>query len=72
MRMCSHGTAQFSYANALAGLREAFFGPSEFVEHEGELQTERDRLGVNAMASPDHRRLFIFARLFRDHLPQRR
>jgi hypothetical protein len=40
--------------------------PPEFVEHERQFQTKRDRLGVNAVAAPDHRRHFESARLFGD------
>ena len=68
--MGSHRAAQFSHANTLPCLCEAFFGASEFVEHERELQTKRDRLGMNAVAASDHGRLFIFARLFANDFSQ--
>ena len=70
MRMGSNRAAQFSHANTLARLCEAFFGAPEFVEHQGELQTKRDRLGMNAVTSSDHGRPFIFARLFADDFSQ--
>ena len=65
--MSSHRAAQFSYANTLARLTQAFFSASEFIKHQRELQTKRDRLSMNAVAAPDHGRLLVFTRLFADN-----
>ena len=66
VRMRADRAAQFANANPLRGLRETFFRPAEFVEHQRELQPERDRLRVNAMAPADHRRHLESPRLVGD------
>ena len=66
MSMRTDRTTDLADADAVAGLGKAFFRAPEFVEHERQFQTKRDRLGVNAVAAPDHRRHFESARLFGD------
>ena len=63
MRVRADRAAEFADADPLARLREPFFRAAEFVEHQRELQTEGDRLGVNAVAAADHRRHFEPPRL---------
>ena len=70
MRVGADGAAQFPDADPLGGLREPLGGAAEFVVHQRELQPERDRLRVNAVAAADHRRHFVTPRLRRDHLAQ--
>ena len=70
MRVRPDGAAQFADANALQRLHQPLFGAAEFVEHEREFQPEGDRLGVNAVAAPDHRRHLVTPRLVADHAPQ--
>src|ERR1041385_5688270 len=72
MRMSSDSPAEFTDPNALSCLREPFFRPPKFIEHQRQLQPERDRLRVNSMTPTDHRRYFVTACLGSDHLPQRR
>ena len=38
--------------------------PGKFVVHQRHLQPERDRLGVDAVRAPDHRREFVFLAFF--------
>src|SRR5450432_757126 len=70
MRMGPDGAAQFPDAHALPCLHQPLFGAAEFVEHEGELQPEGDRLGVNAVAAPNHRRHLVTPRLVANRAPQ--
>ena len=70
VRMRANGPAQFANADTSECLQETFFGSGEFVEHERELQSESDRLGVNAMAPADHRRHFVTPRLVGHNAPQ--
>ncbi len=65
-------SAQLPDADAFLRLRQSFLRPPEFVEHQRQLQSERDRLGVNAVAAPNHRRHFESARLRGDRRPQSR
>ena len=58
MRVGADRAAEFADAHAFQRLREPLLGPAEFVVHERELQSERDRLGVDAVAAADHRRRF--------------
>src|SRR5438105_13407406 len=69
MGMGTDRAADLTYANALACLDKALFCAPEFVEHERKLQTKCDRLGVNAMATPNHRRHLESPRLFSDCRP---
>ncbi len=59
MRMRADRAAQLADGNPLQRLGEALLGAAKFIEHERELETERDRLRVNAVAAPDHRRHFV-------------
>src|SRR5437588_217524 len=58
MGMSTHCPAYFADPNSFARLSQAFFRTPEFVEHERQFQSKRDRLRVHAMAAPDHRRPF--------------
>src|ERR1041384_5551086 len=51
--------AQFPDAHALQSLLQALLGPTEFIEHQSELEAKGDRLRVNAVAASDHRRHLI-------------
>src|SRR5207249_5920533 len=55
MRMCPHRAAKFSETNTLTRLRETLFRPAKLIEHQRQLQSEGDRLGVNAVTASDHR-----------------
>src|SRR3954462_15833629 len=70
MGVGANRSAEFSHPNPFLCLRQPLFGAPEFVKHQGELQSKRDRLGVNAMAAPDHGSHLEALRLGRDHLPQ--
>jgi hypothetical protein len=72
VKMCmgADGAAQFADSDTPECLREALFGPAEFVEHKRELQPESDRLGVNAMAPANHRRHFVTPGLVGHNAPQ--
>src|SRR2546429_6641122 len=50
VRMGANCAADFPDPNSLARLCEAFNSASELVEHERQLQSERDRLGVHTVA----------------------
>ena len=62
--MGSDRAAQFSNANALTRLRESLFRAAEFIEHQRQLYSKGDRLGVNPVTAPDHWSFFVAARLF--------
>ena len=70
MRMRADRPAQFPDANPLPGLRQSLLRPSKLVEHQRELEPERDRLRMNAVAAADHRRHLESTRLRRDRRPQ--
>ena len=70
MGVSTDRAAKFPHPDAFACLRESFLRASELIEHQRQLQTERDRFGVNAMAAADHRCLFVSSRLFRDCFAQ--
>ena len=70
MRMGAHRAAQLADSHPFQRLRESLFRPAEFIEHERELQPEGDRLGVNAVTPPNHRRHLVTARLVADHAAQ--
>ena len=70
MRMRADRAAEFSDADPFLGLRQSFLRPPEFVEHQGELEPEGDRLRMNAVAAADHRRHLESARLRGDRGPQ--
>ncbi len=57
MRVRAHGSAQFSHPNARLHLLESFQRPAKFVVHQRQLQPEGDRLRMDAVAAPDHRRV---------------
>ena len=65
MRVRADRAADLSHANALPRLREAFLSAAKFIEHQRQLQSKRDRLRMNAVAAPDHRRHFESPRLTR-------
>ena len=62
--------AELSDPNSLLRLGQPLFRPPEFVKHQGELQSKSDRLGVNAVASPDHWSHFEALRLGCDRCSQ--
>src|SRR5207248_10520667 len=64
MRMCPHRAAKFSETNTLTRLRETLFRPAKLIEHQRQLQSEGDRLGVNAVTASDHRSFLVSACLF--------
>ena len=66
MCMGADRAAEFAHANPFPGLRQSLLGPTKFVEHQGQLQPERDRLRVNAVAAANHRRHLESARLRSD------
>src|SRR4029434_9328923 len=55
MRMRANRSADLSNADAFAHLGETLRGPRKFIEHQRQLQSEGDRLSVNAVAAADHR-----------------
>jgi hypothetical protein len=68
--MRTNRAAYFADANALTRLGKALFRASEFIEHQGKLQSKRDRLRVHAVTPPDHRSYLEPARLICDGLSQ--
>jgi len=47
--------SDFTNTNPLASLGETFFRAADSSIHQRKLQTERDGLGMHAVAAPDHR-----------------
>ena len=66
VRMGANCAADFPNPNSLARLCEAFNSASELIEHERQLQSERDRLGVHTVAAANHRCHLVPARLVCD------
>ena len=69
--MSTDRAAYLPDANTFAGLRETLFRAPEFVEHQRELQTERDWFRMHAMAPPNHRSHFEPPSLLTNCGPQR-
>ena len=65
-------TAQLTHRDAFAGLAQAFLGAAELVVHQRELEAEGDRLGMDAVAAPDHRGVLERPRPFGHDRAQRR
>ena len=55
MRAGADGAGKFSNGDDVAGALQAFQRAAKFVMHQRHFQTERRRLGVNAVAAPDAR-----------------
>ena len=70
VRMRADCAADFPHADARLHLLQALERAAKFVIHQRELQPERDRLRVDAVAAADHRRHLEFLRTLRDHLAQ--
>ena len=70
MRVSPDRSAQFPDTNSLRCLCQPFLSPPEFVEHQGKLEPEGDRLGMNTMAPADHWRHFESPCLRCDGRPQ--
>ena len=64
--------AELADRDALAGLAQTFLRAAEFVVHQRQFQPEGDRLRVDAVAAPDHRRVLEGPRPVRDHRAQGR
>ena len=70
MRACADCAGQFADGDArLEGL-EPFKCAAELVVHQGHLEAEGGRLGVDAVAAADHRSVHVLARLGSDDLPE--
>src|SRR3954468_24960061 len=61
MRVGPNRAAQFADPDPFPGLGEPFLSPAEFVEHQREFEAKGDRLRVDAVAAPNHRRRFVTA-----------
>ena len=55
VRMRANGSANLANAHAFAHLGETLGRPRKLIEHQRQLQSESDRLSVNAVAAADHR-----------------
>ena len=66
--MCAgaDGAGKFPDGSNFAGALQAFEGAAKFVVHQRHFQTERRRLGVNAVAASDARRELMFLRFLRN------
>src|SRR5947207_15964299 len=65
--MSTDRTANLADADTFAHLREAFFSPAEFIEHQRHFQSECDRFRVNAVTAANHWRHFVAESLSRGH-----
>ncbi len=70
MGMGPDGAGDFPDRDQVTRPLEAFEGPPEFLVHQGQLQPERRRLGMNPVGPPHHRYQLVFLCLARDHPPQ--
>ena len=59
MGVCSNGPADRTVCDAFPGLLQTLDGAAELVVHNGKLETEGDRLGMDAVAAADHRGEFV-------------
>ena len=66
VRVRADRAAQLADAHARRRLLEPFQGAAEFVIHQRQLQSEGDRLGMDAVAAADHRRHLELPRPVRD------
>ena len=71
MRVSADGTRDFSDRHDFASAFKSRQRPTKLVIHQRHFQTERRRLGVNAMRAPHARCKFKFLRFARDDLPER-
>ena len=66
MRVRADCSGEFSDPDAFPRLLQPFQGAAKLVIHQRHFQAEGDRLGVDAVGAPDHRRELEFPRFFRD------
>src|SRR5262249_14515365 len=66
----SDSPTKLSNPNPFSCLFEPFFRPAKFIKHQRQLQSERDRFGMDTVTAPDHWRHFVLAGLGRNHRPE--
>ena len=70
MRAGADRAGKFADGGGFADAFEAFQRAAKFVVHQGQLEAERGRFGMDAVAAANAGREFVFARLRRDGFPQ--